>query len=504
MKINILLWLILFITRIFTSYGHKVKKKTTRIHKRPKRNNHIQTHIGRNLAKIYKEAKCFLKSYFSKEICTSEIAIINYKFQDIANDTIIRYSELYDGLNIAAKAKIEDQNILDAFSKSIDGKIAYWVSQKDSYDAKNLASLVLLKTTKEVVSMYQSIISHLPIDIDNISSINKIHETLDNYTSITGNHILYVSANEIITNHVKQYVFSRYVFLSPQFLGYYINFNITLQKITTQTIPQNLNFSMFLANHNVINTLASNPRMCVIEKTISLELLLSYYNTELYIFKKYNSFFGKKNFIIVSEMLHSNLVFSAYLPIKITKILRKLTFLTQKTLNEQTSTEFCITNQVYYMLNLSLSFLDDTNIIKFFNNSRYVTDLDYLYYKIETAMEKDENKRNFIQQPSFLNFFYLLVMPNLIDTLKKQSSFKEKSLNMLDSLYFIMPPKYALKRNFIRKVYQTYAEDDTMMLLYLFEKKKIYLNIYNYFNITINILFEIFIGINIDKSRWCD
>ncbi|KAM0686607.1 hypothetical protein COBT_002168 [Conglomerata obtusa] len=288
------------------------------------------------------------------------------------------------------------------------------------------------------------------------------------------------------------------IFLSPSALGFFaLQHTLFNEKSKFNYEGSTKNCIEFVSSLNLISLVYMHPQNLPFNQEININILKTTLFSNEVIYKKYDSIFSNKWFIYIVHNLFNSDVLITVINIKAHFIGKTLYKQMCQVQNSNTNNILSYTNQMYYMLHLSIMFLNDETINLYFQNDDKKIESTAIFAKIKNHMMEKELIDKFVNSNAFKKFYYMYVMPKIIHFLHIITDFARHK-TMIDMLYYIMPRPYRKDDEPLPNICFESEDNIDMNFLYITSKSPRDLFISEYFNIALNVIFEVYMGVYID------
>ncbi|KAM0687551.1 hypothetical protein COBT_001206 [Conglomerata obtusa] len=436
-----------------------------------------------------------------------EIAYLNHDYSVSANKMLNRYCGIFFNKDIMIESFKHDAKVLEKYYDKyaiITGNLTN--NNEENESIKNPKE-EYPKFVYTYLYFYLTILKRLPVTEVNASSLETYIEAFKNYlekqihfisSSFYLDRFYIESLNENFQTNLKS--IPKYMYYSPRMLGVFICFH----DIFTDEIPINIQ-NQYLAMISNINkridfALAFEPRKNLLNEIILSINIESLYEENLLIDKKYNKFFSDKNYFVIAESLFSDLLLNtnySEIHLSLFKILARYCPLDNY---KESIKETILYRQIHYVLNLSFVFLNEQNIPIYFHKNNPETNIYDQLMLIGADLEFQKKRYEFVTSLSFIDFFLKCVSDKIICVLEHLVVNKKHKL-MLKLLKAIIPNCYATSFWIEDSELNEFASDISVKLMYNLSKRTSEFSELQYFNLLINVIFEVLIGLfhNSDK-----
>ncbi|KAM0687781.1 hypothetical protein COBT_000974 [Conglomerata obtusa] len=241
----------------------------------------------------------------------------------------------------------------------------------------------LFKQLKQFTSIAFSNNQNRHMNLHN--SLETLKEDIDYDTLYRYHIIMIVISNMKIYERGDAFVPSL-IFLSPSALGFFVlhytRFGSKSNFIFEGTARTNLEF---ISSLNLIYLMHMHPISYVLNSEINITTVISAYHKTKIIYRKFDIIFSNKWFVYTVEYLFNTEILLTIINIQACSIASILHKTMIRIINTHEHISLRLSNQMYYMLYLSIMFLNDKHFEDYFSDIKI---------DIENDMENDNEERN--------------------------------------------------------------------------------------------------------------
>lgn len=455
---------------------------------------------------------------FKKEIYRNENLIKTYHtpFEDRftvdeinkINNVIRWQSIVFDNINYEIIMKKYFSNYVDYISQ-----------MKGNTEKQNDINIELItQFVSTIISLFKQLKQFNSIAFfDNQNRLMNLHNPLETLTADTDydtlyrHHITMVKLLMLSVYNRGDALVPSLIFLSPSALGFFVlhytRFGSKINFFFEGTARNNLEF---ISSLNLIYLIHMHPISYILNSEINIKTVISAFHLTIIIYKKYDIIFNNKWFVYIIEYLFNTKILFTVINIQACSIARILHRTMIKIIHTHEYISLRLSNQMYYMLYLSIMFLNEKHFKDYFSNMKIDIEndmennneeqiemtLDQVISYVSLQMTTRSLIYGFVNSKQFASFFYQQVMPNVIVMLHLITNCPRLKM-MINMLYFIMPLPYRQQIEIFSSWQSEFRNDNDLSFLIKFSKNRFKFHISEYFNIAINIIFEICISAKI-------